>query len=160
MEWSTRAPRGRHIRVWYPRIFCRVVGTHYKARKNKIKESECSDDPVQEREHCWQDHNTRFRCVLEFSEQDMFACLIYVDPREESNSPEHTGDNMGSVAQPNATARMPQETLMNKLPNARLRTRCASHRRGNDSQRQQKGAGAWTTQCPGQSDGNGTVTKD
>ena len=34
-----------------------------------------------------------------------------------------------------------------------------SLRRGNGSQRQQRGAGAWTTQCQGQKDGNETVTE-
>ena len=37
------------------------------------------------------------------------------------------------MAQPNATARMPKGTLVDKLPNAQLRARCASLRRGNDS---------------------------
>ena len=37
MEWSTRAPRGRHDRMVsdVPRISTRTVGTHHKDRKNK-----------------------------------------------------------------------------------------------------------------------------
>ena len=63
-------------------------------------------------------------------------------------------------AQPNATKRMPQEILTSKLPNAWHRARCASLQRGNDAWRQQQGAGAWTTQCQGQRDGNDTVTQN
>ena len=43
MEWSTRAPRGRHVRLWpgVSRISGREVGAHCKAKETKIKESEC-----------------------------------------------------------------------------------------------------------------------
>ena len=82
----------------------RVLGTYYEVNKNKNqgervsslrqREVYTSDDPVQECEYCRHDHNTRFRCVHEFSQQEVFACLIYVDPREESNSPEHGCDQI------------------------------------------------------------------
>ena len=64
------------------------------------------------------------------------------------------------IAQPNATAMMPQGTLMNKSPNALLRAQYVSRWRGNDSRGQQPGERARTTQCQGQRHGNGTVEKD
>ena len=95
VELLTRAPSGE------PQISAQVVGTHTTRPKDKNQgervsswrqqEAHTSDDPVQECEHCWQDPKTWFRCVHEFSEREMFACLTYVDPREESNSPEHMG---------------------------------------------------------------------
>ena len=92
VEWSTIAPRGRHIRMISDvlRMSARVVRTHYKIKKEKEQgermspwrhqEAHTPDDPVQECEHCWQDPNAWSRRAHELSEQEMFTSLTYVDP--------------------------------------------------------------------------------
>ena len=105
-----------------------------------------SDDPIQKCGNCSHDHNKATKCPRGFRARKVrLPQICGPSKRNQQTSTRVRGSSCASqknrTAQPNATARMPQETLTNKLPNARLRARCASLRRGNASRRHQE-AGA------------------
>ena len=157
VEWSTRARRGRHIRKNTDvfRRYGRVVGTHHKARNKNIGKRE---DRHMGATKIPKTSSRTDGCGLVKPSNSLTEWHI----RKHGASEIHRKElrllrlNCTNICESECGQ---QRALVDRLPNARLRARCASLRRGNDSRRQlQGGRNETSTQCQGRRNGNGSVT--
>ena len=153
MEWSTRAPRGRHNRMVtdVPRKYAGEMEIQHNVRKNK------------------KTRRTWVRPGETTSREPMYAALgsnhhthaptAYSQSWCLEDYPQRAVDFPPSCTNSAWTVR----SIGEQVAIARIRARCASFQRGNDSRRQLQGGRSETsTQCQGQKERErlGDVNRD
>ena len=134
VEWSTTAPRGRQNRMVAdgPRISAPLVGTHHKVGENRNKEEEKKNTWVRPEE----------------TKHHMDRSVRTCQATKLSHRVAHS--QTWCFTELHKSGREQQRALVDKLPNAPLRARCASLWCGNDSRRHLQGGRSETsTQCQG-----------